>query len=89
MSKTHIKGWGHFNTEEELLATIDAEIGTQRRQVERLRSEDVEAVAWMREDLDASDGEIMETLGISRANLRRIQRLLDTETTEGGVKWKG
>lgn len=78
MART-ITGWGTVQSEAELFARIDAEIGRQQRQANRHRNGDIEATSWMLGE-GYSEGEIMETLGISRRNLRAIMRLLDCET---------
>lgn len=77
-----IKGWGSFQTEEELFDCMDAEIGRQRQELSHYRrSGDVEAAGWMLDE-GYTEAEIMETLGIRRRELRRIMRLLNTETQE-------
>lgn len=78
MART-IAGWGTVQSEAELFARIDAEIGRQQRQANRYAREDMDAVEWMRGE-GYGEGMIAQTLGISPRNVRAIVRLLESET---------
>ena len=75
--KTYIQGWGHFNNEQELFAVMDAEIGRQQKHCPGPSYEDIEAVYWLVADLNMSPVQIAKTLGVSKAHVRRILRLLE------------
>jgi hypothetical protein len=73
-----MNGWGmNFQTEQELLDTIDDEIQAQAGR--RPGPGNVRAVRWLREEYEYSDEEIAETLGLPLRAVREITRALDTD----------
>lgn len=85
----HIKGWGTFETEDQLFAVMDEEIdrlspdvpGVQVRRLSP-HAADVQAVAWLASEHGMDEDEIAETLGISLQTVRRILRQLGNNHSE-------
>lgn len=73
-----MNGWGmNFETEQELLDTIDDEIRSQSGR--RAGHGDPEVVRWLREQYDYTVEEIAEALGMSVRAVRDIVRALDAD----------
>lgn len=78
-------GWGRFDSEAELLAAIDAEIGqTHQRQRWGNGHNDCQAVQWLVGE-SLSIEEIAETLGMSVSRVRGICRDLGIDNKQEGI----